>query len=238
MTSYIGTYGEKTLHRALKRRLDPTGECHEVRVGRYIADIKTESGIIEIQTQSFFKLRAKLGEFLPDYPVTLVYPIAREKILVWPGGPGGVAARECRSPKRGSYYDAFRELYQIKTLLTDRNLSIMLLLIDVSEHRVASKGYRKKYSKIDTELRSLYGEMILGCAGDYKKLIPGRLAPQFTVRDYSMASGLSLRDSGLALNVLHHVGAAARVGKQGRSYLYERAQAGSQLPGEQQAGGC
>jgi len=220
---YIGTYGEKTLHRAIKWQLEPTGEFHEIPVGRYIADIKTESGITEIQTQSFHKLKPKLYAFLPEHPVTLVYPLAHEKIIVWSEGPGGETIRERRSPRRGSFYDAFWELYQIKLLLGDKNLKLKLMLIDVSEHRASTNKRRKRYFKIDTELRSLYDELTLSSVEDYQKLIPDRLGAQFTTRDYAAAAGINLRNSGLALNTLCHIGAIGRAGKQGRCYLYERA---------------
>lgn len=64
----IGTIGEKTLHAALKAYYEPDAESHEIKIGRYIADIVGENGIIEIQTQSFDKLRKKTGGFFIRYP--------------------------------------------------------------------------------------------------------------------------------------------------------------------------
>ena len=64
----IGTLGEKTLHAALKAYYEPDAESHEIKIGRYIADIVGENGIIEIQTQSFDKLRKKLEAFFIRHP--------------------------------------------------------------------------------------------------------------------------------------------------------------------------
>ena len=44
----IGTLGEKTLHRVLKAYFQPDPSKCEVRVGPYVADALTESGIVEI----------------------------------------------------------------------------------------------------------------------------------------------------------------------------------------------
>ena len=220
MTSNIGTYGEKSMHRDVKWRLEPTGEFHEMPVGKYIADIRTEYGITEIQTRAFYKLREKLNAFLPEHPVTLVYPMAREKLIVWTDGDGGEIIRTRKSPKRGSFYDAFTELYNIKALLTDGNLRLRLMLFDVSERRTASNKSWKKYIKTETEIRSFVDEMVIERAGDYRKLIPNGLRAPFTAADFAKASGLNKRNSGIALNVLHHVGAIERIGKYGNFHLY------------------
>ena len=222
MTSYIGTYGEKALHRNIKWRIDPTGACHEVPIGRYIADIRTDAGITEIQTKSFHKLRAKLAAFLPEHIVTVVYPLAREKQIVWVDAESGEIIRSRRSPKRGSFYNAFRELYQIKQLLTDGNLRLRLILLDVTEQRTADDSRRKRYSLLETEVRDVCDELYIGRADDYSRLIPPPLTERFTTRDYASASGVNTRDAGTALNVLYYVGAVERVGKQGRYYLYSR----------------
>ena len=159
MTSEIGTYGEKSLHRELKWLLEPTGALHEAPVCGYVADIKTDAGITEIQTQSFHLLRGKLTAYLAENTVTLVYPIAREKQILWTDGNGGIKAGARRSPKRGGFYDAFGELYRIKSFLTDPNLRIKLMLIDVSELRSETKTDIKsaptdmKYAQADTGRR-------------------------------------------------------------------------------------
>ena len=66
----IGTLGEKTLHAVLKHYFDPREEHHEIRVGSYVADIRNEKGVFEIQTRGFDRLRGKLEVFLPEAPVT------------------------------------------------------------------------------------------------------------------------------------------------------------------------
>ena len=222
MASYIGTYGEKSLHRDLKWQIEPTGAFHEVPVGKYIADIKDESGITEIQTQSLYKLRPKLSALLPDHKVTLVYPLACEKLILWTDRESGEILKTRRSPKRCSFYDAFRELYYIKPLLTNENLILRLVLVDVTERRFEGDKRRRRYHKIDTAIQSIRDELIIARREDYRRLIPPALCDTFTSRDYAEAAGINVKHAGVALNILRYVGATERVGKSGKFYLYKR----------------
>ena len=45
----VGTLGERTLHAALKYYLQPDPAFHEIKVGRWVADIQDSWGITEIQ---------------------------------------------------------------------------------------------------------------------------------------------------------------------------------------------
>jgi len=218
----INTYGEKTLHRELKWRLEPRSAFHEVPVGKYIADIKNDDGIIEIQTRSLFKLRGKLSAFLPDYSVTLVYPVACETLIHTVDRDSGEIIRTRKSPRRGSVYGVFAEIYQLKSLLTHQNLKLRIILADVSERRYKCENRRKGYQRIDKEINALRGEVMIDGAADYARLIPPALDGRFTSSDFSAASGLNASDSAIALNVLHYVQAVRRVGKSGRFYLYEK----------------
>ena len=79
----IGTLSEKTLHAVLKNYYAPDEDMHEIPIENYVADIFTGTEIIEVQTRAMNRMRKKLDAFLPLYPVTIVYPIPREKWLYW-----------------------------------------------------------------------------------------------------------------------------------------------------------
>ena len=59
----IGELSEKGVHNGLKNYLEPDKSKQEIKVGRYFADIKNDSGIIEIQTKQFFKLKSNFSIF-------------------------------------------------------------------------------------------------------------------------------------------------------------------------------
>lgn len=221
----IGTLSEKTVHSVLKNYLEPDTSFHEVKTGRYYADIRTPEGIIEIQTRQFNKLRSKLEAFLPEYSVTVVYPIPHIKYLRWVDIQSGEISKAHKSPKKGVFQSAFYELYKIKPFLTHPNFHLLLLLIDLEEYRFLngwSKDRKKGSSRSDRIPTALYAEEAIHSVSDYKKLIPDDMPDPFTTKDYAKAARISLTVAQTAVNVLHHVGAVARIGKNGRAYIYRR----------------
>lgn len=113
----IGTLSEKTLHAVLKLYYEPDEDKHEVAMSGYYADIYNDKGIIEIQTRQLNKLRDKLSVFLQDYHVTVVYPLPFNKWLSWVNPDNGEVQGRRKSPRHFTEYDAFYELYKIKSYL-------------------------------------------------------------------------------------------------------------------------
>lgn len=221
----IGTLGERTLHAAIKNYLEPDPARREVRVGRFVADILNDGGIFEIQTRQFYKMRAKLASFLPEHRVTIVYPVAQKKSIVWINSRTGETQPERRSPKTGRPQDIFAELCHIRPCLCDPNLRLLVLMLEVRETRCFDgivRGRRKnprRTERYPTELCSVLP--IEGPAG-YLKLIPESLGEPFTSRGYAEACGIPLGLAQTALTLLNERGAVVRVGKTGNSYLYRR----------------
>lgn len=82
--SGVGTLGEKTLHNVLKRAVEPDTSCHEIPVGRYVADVRNAHGFFEIQTRSLYKLKEKAAFFLEQGPLTVVYPVfGKTGFCIW-----------------------------------------------------------------------------------------------------------------------------------------------------------
>lgn len=222
----IGTLGEKSLHAILKNYFEPVEDNHEIKVGGFIADIAGEKGIVEIQTRQFNKLRRKLEAFLSETEVTVVYPIAHVKWLVWIDEETGETTKRRKSPKRGKPCDILYELYKIKSFLQNPALHFCIVMLDIVEYRSLNgwsedkKRGSMRYDRIPTELAD---EIYIYGPDDYGQLIPEGLEKQFTSKEFMKSSGLSLSASQTALNVLHSVGAVARVGKQGNRYIYEKA---------------
>lgn len=219
----IGTLKEKTLHAVLKKYFEPHCDNHEIKLGRYVADIVCEDGIIEIQTRSFDKLRNKLARFLEVTRVTVVYPVARTKWVMWIDEATGETTNKRKSPKKGTPRDIFFELYKIKSLLTHENLRLCIVMLDVEEYRRLNgwsdnkKRGSTRYERIPTEL---VDEIYVDHICEYRKLMPDNLPPKFTAKDFKKAAGLTISRAQTALNVLNFVGAVERVGKSGNAYIY------------------
>ncbi len=218
----IGTLSEKSVHAILKLYYAPDVEMQEIPIDRYVADIFTGSEIIEIQTRQFNKLRDKLSAFLKLYPVTVVYPIPRYKWLIWIDEESGELSKPHKSPATGNVYQAFAELYKIKSFLLEPNIHFKFVFLDMEEYRLLN-GWSKdrkrgsyRYDRIPTQLVS---EVVLDEPKDYMQFIPEELEI-FTSRQFAKAAHINLATAQLVLNILFYVGCVEKQGKEGNSILY------------------
>lgn len=224
----IGTLGEKTLHAVLKQYYEPLEENREVRIGPYVADIRGEQGIVEIQTSGFDRLRAKLDLFLAENTVTVVYPVPAQKWLIWLD-EDGVATPRRKSPKRATPCEVLPELYKIKPLLAQPNLRLCIPMLEVEEYRLKngwSADGKRGSTRFERMPVTLEEEIWIKAPEEYGALVPQILPEAFTSKEFAKAAGLSPRKTSVSLNVLHAVGAVERIGKQGRAYLYRRTKTG------------
>ena len=130
-----------------------------------------------------------------------------------------------KSPKRGSFYDAFYELYKIKTYLANPNLHICLTLVNAEEYRVLNgygKDRKKGASRYDRIPVSLVDELYIGSREEYSVLLPGSLPDIFSVKDYAKHAHIQIRYAQLAINIFKYIGIIEQSGKNGRSFLYSR----------------
>jgi hypothetical protein len=221
----IGTLGEKSLHNALKKYIEPDTSWHEVKIGPYVADIVTGSGVTEIQTQSFANMRTKLGYMLGVCPVTVVYPAVHAKWLRWVDPVTGETTERRKSTKTGTFAEVLKELIHIRALLREPNLTIRVLLVDIEETRLKcgwSRDGKHGSRRIDRVPLAICGDLTLKSPQDYLALIPRSVPAGFTVADFRRAAHLGDRAAHTAVAVLTSVGAVRRTGKKGRSYIYER----------------
>lgn len=220
----IGTLSEKTLHAVLKHYYAPNEDMHEIPIETFVADIYTGTEIIEIQTRAMDRMRKKLEAFLPLYPVTIVYPIPRQKWLYWIDEETGEISKKRKSPQKGNPYQAFVELYKIRPFLSHPNLRLRLAFIDMEEYRLLngwSKDRKKgseRYDRIPTEFAE---ELCIDCTRDYMQLIPYELPEQFTVKDFAKCVKIPARLAGVILLIFTELELVNRIGKRGNSYLYE-----------------
>lgn len=224
----IGTLSERTLHSTLKSYYEPDTDKHEKRFLGFVADIVNESGIIEIQTGSFDRLRRKLDAFLAEIHVTVVYPATRYKWLTWIDPKTGETTSKRKSPKVGNAYAVYPELYKIKWLLTNPNLSVHIIMVDIEEYRKANRGLSDpkragRYGSVRSERIpvGLGDEIILDKPSDYRALMPSTLPEQFTSKDFAREAKLYIGQAQTALTVLNYVGAVERVGHNKSGYIYK-----------------
>jgi hypothetical protein len=216
----VGTLGEKTLHAVLKRMIEPDMSRHEVKLGRYTADVFNERGVFEVQTRSRHKLKPKLTALLPYYPVTVVIPVVETKWLLTMDPETGELKDRRKSPKRGKVAGLLPELVYLKPLLKDQNLSFLLVRLEGEELRLPVAGKRRPVTPLEFAPTRFLGTVTLRTAADYAALLPADLPETFTARTLAKALGLPAGQSSAAANVLCYMGAIRRTGAQGKAYLY------------------
>lgn len=221
----IGTLQEKILHVILKRAYQEDDHNHEIKLNGYVVDIFTENNVIEIQTRQFNKLRNKLIALLPEYPVTIVYPIPYIKYLSWIDPLTGESTKQRKSPKQGTLYDSVNELYKIKMFLTHPGLSIHIVFIDLLEYRLLNgwSDDKKKGSWRNDRIPLQYRHTIeLHNQLDYQQFLPIDLNETFTSKEFMKISKTSKRITQVTLNILQSVNVIEVIGKQGRLNLYQK----------------
>lgn len=219
----IGTLQEKTIHAIMKDYYAPDKDMQEIRVGGYVADIYTGREIIEIQTSNFDKLKNKLDSFLPDHPVTLVYPIPRIKYLIWIDEETGECSKPRKSNVKGSVYRAFYELYKIKPYLESPNLHLCFPFLEVEEYRLLngwSRDKKKGSHRCDRIPSALLGEVRINQLKDYVQLIPPDLQEPFTAKELAKAVKERNETAAKVLHILNYLHIVERCENRGRAYTY------------------
>lgn len=220
----IGTLSEKTVHAIFKNYYQPDEDKQEIPIENYVADIYADGEIIEIQTGQFNRMRDKLSAFLPFYQVTIVHPIPRQKWLIWIDEESGELSAKRKSPKKGTPYQAFKELYKIKMFLKEPNLRLKLVLVDMEEYRLLngwSQDKKKGSTRYDRIPTDLVEEVTIERVEDYMQFIPCQLEGTYTVKEFAKAAHIPAALAGVVMNLLYYVGTVERVGKKGNAYLYE-----------------
>lgn len=219
----IGTLQEKTVHGILKDYYAPDKDMQEIPINGFVADIFTGEEIIEIQTANFNKMRQKLDSFLPEYPVTIVYPIPRIKWLSWMDEETGECSQLRKSPLKGTVYRAFYELYKIKNYLPDPNLHLCFPLLDMEEYRLLngwSQDKKRGACRFDRIPVAMVEEIRFDRVEDYLQLIPYELEEPFTTAEFARTVKIRKEEAQNVIHILHYLNIIERCGKKGRSFAY------------------
>ncbi len=227
LKSGIGTQSERLVHTTVKYYLEPDESCHEIRIGSKIADVfQKETGhIYEIQTRAFDRLRDKLEVFLPEYPVTVVYPCVRVKYLCWIDPDTGEILSRRKSPREGRVSDILPEIWRLPDTMFHPNLEFMVLMMDMEEYKLLD-GYSKdrKHGAHRMERMPLTIEEggIIKTPEDYKALVPGLLPDKFDRQMMMKALKLPGMKGSQAITVLERAGAIEHIETVKKKYIYQR----------------
>jgi hypothetical protein len=199
-------------------------EDHELCINGFIVDIVRDGAIIEIQTGSFSKIKKKLTALLPDYRVTLVYPIAHQKtLIVYDHKIENILYRRI-SPKKGQLLDIMDELVYIPRHIVHPNFCLEVLLTIEEEIRAADgrgSWRRRGISIVDRRLLDITERVKLCNAADFMKLLPANLPPSFTNKSLGIIMDQPVSKVQKLTYCFKHMGLLQVVGRKGRSYEFK-----------------
>ena len=213
----IGTLGEKTIHKVLKYFFEPDERNHEVECLGSVADVKNGDGIIEIQTGSLSVLLPKLARFLPHYKVNLVHPVCGEYRIKWIDCDGVLT--EGRTVRHSELYSLGYELYSIRSVLTDTNLTVTVPVLRLDDYRRRTRKARG--SRVDRIPNGLMDIVSFSCVDDYLRLLPDTLGERFSAKDFNKAIKSRSRYDYYCLRLLVELGLLGRE-RIGSAYTYYR----------------
>jgi len=219
----IGTLNESSLHAALKLIYKEPGDKVESSVGKYVVDLAREGLLIEIQTKNFAGIRRKLEDLLKNNRVLLIYPIIKDKWIIKLHPIGNTLNQKRLSPQHGSFLNIFKELIYIPHLLSNFNLTIEVLLVQVEEIRVRdNKGSwrRKGWSVFDRRLLKVLDWKIISNPEQLLQLIPLELENPFTNHMLADSLSISVRLAQMMTYTLRKMNRLTIIGKKGNSYLF------------------
>lgn len=157
----ITTYMERSLHASLKEHFCPDESCHELKIGRYVADACDGKTIFEIQTGNLSPLAKKIKFYLEntDLDVVIVRPIAQNRRIFWLDAASGELNKPSRpSPRHEGLPHGIADLFYVRELLGEKRLSFCFVLMDINEVRLLD-GYGKDKKKRATSVDRLAGEI-------------------------------------------------------------------------------
>lgn len=221
----IGTLSEKSIHSEIKNYLEPNKEYQEVKVGNYIADIKRDNEIFEVQTQQFKNLISKLNYYIKNgYDITVVYPLVQEKYVNWIDPISTEIVERRKSSYKKYIQDIFKELYWIKDYIANEQIKLKIITLTAEEYKyLDGYGQNQKYkaTKIDKVPSKIINEINIQSVNDFKIFLPDTLPKEFTSKDFQKYTRSRSKYLGSGLKILREIGVIKVVRKQGNAYVYE-----------------
>ena len=223
----IGTLSEKSVHAVLKNYYAPSKDALEVAVNGYVADIcDTETNtIIEIQTRQFYTMKNKLRAFLPEFDLTIVYPLIMSKYVFNIDPDSGAVISKRKSPKKHSIYEIFVEMYGIRDFLNDPHLHFKVVTLEAEEYRY--KGLSEQHGRKTKVLSDIIPLRILEEIDIYElrdliMFLPEELGSEFTRSSLAKAAGISKTLSGYVAALMYVTGLVKRDGTRSNREVVNR----------------
>lgn len=222
----IGTYKEKIIHSVLKKYFCDDETCHEVKVGRFVADAATDNCIFEIQTNGLYPLKKKISAYLNETgkKIVIVLPMILRKRLFWVDNETG----EMSVPRKVSVFrpqDKFlREFLWIGELVDFSRTEFKAVFMEADEYRLLDGGgtdKKIKATKIDKIPRGLINIVTIDSKETFSQFfLPQELPHEFTAKDFEKNTKLKRKGTSAGLRALETIGIIEREKQSERRVVY------------------
>ena len=222
----IGTYNEKTIHRVLKYFFETDEAYHEVKLGDFVADVKCDNRIFEIQTAGFHAIKNRLDFFLQSNEVTVVYPVIGRKYLVWIDPETGDGTLPKLINKKGKAVSVLPELYRLGELFNSPYLTVKCIILEVTEYRLRDgwgRGGKRGAHRIDCIPSDILDIETVCGTDDLRRLIPFGKSEEFSAKEFARACGFSHKSTrviSMSLKFLKQSGVIESCSKAGNAVIY------------------
>lgn len=194
----ITTYNERSLHAELKKRFCPDESAHEVKIGRFVADVCVDGVIYEVQTGNLAPLAKKIRFYLEntDMKIVIVRPIAKNRRIFWLDKETGEQAKPARlSSKHENIFSGIADIFYLKELLDEDRLSFCFVLMEIDEVRFLD-GYGKdkkiRATSVDRVAGEIFDEIVVrGSSGVRDTVLPRLPDEAFSREELARALGVS-----------------------------------------------
>lgn len=215
---------EYSLHSEVKDIYSTSGDELEVKVNDgFVIDVLKEDMLIEIQTKNFSAIKRKLDKLVINNKVKLVYPIAKQKWILYVTSFGEVFKRR-KSPKKGKILDLFYELVHISDLFKNNNFSFEVLFIEEEEFRCndGQGSWRRKGVSIkDRKLLSVLDKIVFENKQDFLRFLPFKINQVFTNKLLAKKLNVSVNLAQKITYCLRKMGTISIIGKKRKAYLFK-----------------
>ena len=234
----IGTLAEKQMHAAIKKFICPDETKHEIKIQnsehyigqnetknrKFVADVLDGNTIYEIQTGSFAPLKDKIEWILDNttYNILLIHPMPENLFVSYIDEDGKISPRR-KSNQSQKLKHIVGELYHVKSFIDNPRFTLIALMIEADQYRKRNtQKKRARTKKYETIPSSLICAHIFSCAADYKIFLPDSREGEFTVKQFSKASGILGMDAYSTVKLLSELGHIDECGKIGKARAYKK----------------
>ena len=211
---------EGELHAALKLHYGGEGARYEEKIQGFVADVVRDGVLYEIETSSLSGKERKYRELSAHNEVVLVYPIALKTTLVHK--QDGETVRKI-SPKKGYFFDVFRQLVFMPTIIDLFGFSLEVALIEQEVDRVFDQGVRRGrggWRKTGRRLINFDSAKRISGSDELLNMLIEVPDGEFSVRDISSITNWPLKTARQYVYCLRHCRRISVSGKNGNALLY------------------